>query len=276
MKTLYEYCSDPQCIIDGHIHLFDYRGVLDSKYIISDNCIGFMDIEMNNLDKYGDSEVEKYYDDFITNHYDPSKHILLATGVSSEQMINLHKKYPDIIKGFGEIKCYGECKTGELPYYNLDWFTDLLEYNKQYNLPVYIHYDIKSMLKLKDIEELVQKYPFTPFVLCHCGIPKEWKYCDDAKSQALFYATICNAVTEHGNLYVDISYTATDFLNCHEDLLKFLPKNKILIGTDINNAINIHYKEPAKIYQRENEQFLSMIKTLGCPYQTYHKLFRTH
>ena len=76
-------------IYDGHIHLFSHRGaIMDNKgfNIPSqyDKVIGFMDIEFNDLDKYSHNDVIKYYDNFIENYYDPSKMILLATGIDSK------------------------------------------------------------------------------------------------------------------------------------------------------------------------------------------------
>ena len=32
--------------------------------------------------------------------------ILLASSTTAQEMIDIHKRWPKIIKGFGEIKCY--------------------------------------------------------------------------------------------------------------------------------------------------------------------------
>jgi hypothetical protein len=80
------------------------------------------------------------YDEFINKCYNPSKHILLATGENSKDIISIYERYPNIIKGFGELKCYSEDINRKLPYGNLDWIKPVLEYNKDFGFPVYIHY----------------------------------------------------------------------------------------------------------------------------------------
>ena len=109
MISLSAYCS--QNTIDGHIHLFDKDGCI----VVPDmNCVGFCDIEPKYIDQY--QNTIPYYDSFIKNNYKDSI-ILLATSVDPSNMIEIHKKWPDIIKGFGEVKCYKEWKGVKL---NLD------------------------------------------------------------------------------------------------------------------------------------------------------------
>ena len=61
------------------------------------------------------------YDEFINKCYDPYKHILLATGENSKDIISIYERYPNIIKGFGELKCYDSYKDIKLPYSDLEW-----------------------------------------------------------------------------------------------------------------------------------------------------------
>lgn len=120
MKTLIEYITDIERV-DGHIHLFDHDGIISNEIVDpSKKCVCFADISFKYIDKYKGDNMISLYDDFINNYYDPSKHILLATGENAEDIISIYEKYPDKIKGFGELKCYSEYIHGKLPYGNLE------------------------------------------------------------------------------------------------------------------------------------------------------------
>ena len=98
--------------IDGHTHLFDKDGCIfrpspDSikKYV------GFIDIEPKYISQY--QSCMNYYEDYIENHLNDNI-ILVASSVTPQEMIDMHKKWGNWIKGFGEIKCYNEWKGEEL------------------------------------------------------------------------------------------------------------------------------------------------------------------
>ena len=236
MKNLYNYVIEKDKI-DGHMHLFDHEGIIYNSLIdTSKRCICFADISFKYIDKYKGDNMISLYDDFINNYYDPSKHILLATGENAEDIISIHKKYTDKIKGFGELKCYSEYIHGKLPYGNLDWIKPVLEYNKDLGLPVYIHYNLESKEKIEEFDQLFKDYNF-PIVLCHCGMY-------DNCVNELIHETLIYLMKEHNNLYVDISYTAVDYyLNNLEKLLEFDNK-KVIIGTDINSVIDRQIDNP--------------------------------
>lgn len=237
MKSLFNYINKNN--IDGHIHFFSQDGCIFDHISTPDQytkSIGFMDIDFKDLTLYNDKLVLSYYSNFINKYYDSKKHILLATGITPEQMIMLHKTYPNIIKGFGEIKCYEEWKHGDLPYGNLNWFKKLLDYNKQYCLPVYIHWGIWSDDREEQFEELLKEYPEIPFVLCHYGLDKRH---DLNKSYELVTDLL---LKNYSNLYTDISYTATKYFIKHPDLLKSIKNTKVLIGSDINMKSIEHNK----------------------------------
>ena len=236
MKNLYNYVIDKDKI-DGHIHLFDHEGIIDNSLIdTSKKCVCFADISFKYIDKYKGDNMISLYDDFINNYYDSSKHILLVTGENAGDIISIYEKYPDKIKGFGELKCYSEYIHGKLPYGNLDWIKPILEYNKDLGLPVYIHYNLESKEKIKEFNQLVEDYNF-PIVLCHCGMY-------DNCVNELIHETLTYLMKAHNNLYVDVSYTAVDYyLNNPNKLLEFDNK-KVIIGTDINSVIDRQIDNP--------------------------------
>ena len=192
------------------------------------------------------------YDDFINNYYDPSKHILLATGENAEDIIAIYERYPDKIKGFGELKCYSEYMHGKLPYGNLDWIKPVLDYNRSLGLPVYIHYNLEDLERVICFANLLKEYDF-PIVLCHCGMYDD---CDND----LIHETLVELMKVHNNLYVDISHDATNFyLKNIDKLLKF-DNNKVIIGTDINLAIKRVIDDPSKEVNEIYDNFNKLSK----------------
>lgn len=252
MKTLYDsiLAADK---IDGHIHLFDHNGIIDNSLIdTSFRCVCFADISFKYINNYKDKKMIELYDDFIKNQYDSSKHILLATGENADDIISIYKKYPNIIKGFGELKCYNEYIHGKLPYGNLDWILPLLDFNKSIGLPVYIHYNLENNKNIKIFLDLLNKYKF-PIVLCHCGMYKECNY-------NFIHKTMLQLTNEYNNLYLDISYYASEYyLNNINKLLK-LNSNKIIIGTDINAVIGRIKNEPIKYVSKLYNNFYKLHK----------------
>ena len=236
MKTLSEYIIDSERV-DGHIHLFDHEGVIDNSLIdTSKRCVCFADISFKYIDKYKGNNMIDIYDEFINKCYDPTKHILLATGENAKDVISIYERYPNEIKGFGELKCYSEYVHGELPYGNLDWIKPILNYNKDLGLPIYIHYNLEDIERVVNFTNILKKYNF-PIVLCHCGM---YDNCDND----LIHETLIELMNTNKNLYVDISYSAVDYyLNNPEKLLEFDYK-KVIIGTDINLVIDRQENNP--------------------------------
>jgi hypothetical protein len=162
MQTLSQYIT--QTRIDGHIHLFDHSGVIDTSLInTSYKCVCFADIAFRYLSKYKGDSIIKYYDDFIHNHYDPQKHILLATGIDAATIIKLYKKYPQFIKGFGELKCYDEYLGEKVPYKKISFVRQVCKFSRSVgSLPVYLHWDIKDDSDVKKINLILEDYPDIP------------------------------------------------------------------------------------------------------------------
>jgi hypothetical protein len=233
METLKNYLKTDTKYWDGHIHLFDHSGTIydyiDLPAHIS-KFVGFMDIDFKNIHKYSHDMVMHYYDDFIKNHYNSANTILLATANDCNTMIELYNKYPTIIKGFGELKCYSyyndDDKQIELPYGNLDWIRPLCEFNKALKLPIYIHWYVYDDNRRDELDKLLSDYSSIPFVLCHCGL-SPFKNFDKQ------FEYVTSLILKHSNLYVDISYSAAKYFNTRLNHISTL-KGKCFLGTDLN------------------------------------------
>jgi hypothetical protein len=255
MKSLYSYISQPE-LIDGHIHLFDHSGsILDNDsykniYKKINKLVCFMDIDFENLDKYNLNDTINYYDMFIANYYDPNKMILLATGTDSKSMIETYKKHPDIIKGFGELKCYSYYKKSDLNFGNLKWFEDLCEFNKDLCLPIFIHWYVYDNKRFNELNDLISKYPNIPFVLCHFGVSPKRNF----EKQ---YEYVKSLLLMHKNLYVDVSYKVIDDFLKKPELIKIF-NSRFLLGTDINIKSTI-YNNNNDIF----EKYVNLYRTLN-------------
>lgn len=234
MKTLQNYINNTidKGLWDGHIHMFDHTGYINQDLINTDyNCVCFADIVFKFENEYNDHRIIDLYDEFISKHYNYHKHILLATGNNADDIISVYQKHPDVIKGFGELKCYGEGVNGKLPYDDLNWIYPVLEFNTM-NLPVYIHYDLNIADHQMQFETLLRNFPNIPIVLCHCGM------CEDCNKDFVF-EFVKEAQDNYDNLWIDISkHESCDFFLRNPNKLLQLDQNKIIIGTDINPILD--------------------------------------
>ena len=254
MKNLYDSIIQDN-FIDGHIHLFDHNGIIDSTLIdTSKRCVCFADIAFRYLDRYKNGEIIKYYEYFINHYYNPTKHILLATGINSDEIIAIHKKYSQYIKGFGELKCYDKWKEGRLPYGNLNWIKPILEYNRKFKLPVYIHYNLDSKKHRIEFENLIKEYKEMPIVLCHVGMVEDY-------DNNIIHNFVKELLYRYSNLYVDLSTIKTRefYINNLEKLLE-LPYNHTIVGTDINPIISSVIDNPKDFARQCYDQMEQLYK----------------
>lgn len=258
MDTLFKYISKSlqNQHIDGHSHLFDYNHILTEFYQFPHNSkkiVGFADVCFNDIDMHNNHNMVECYERFITNHYDPAKHILLATADNSYDAIQIYLNHPNIIKGFGEFKCYKVYRGDEVPYGNLNWVRPVCEFNKDMRLPIYIHW---CFLNDKDVDEfanLIKDYPSIPFVLCHCGMGFDKSISGDAM---FAYKQCIELLKSYDNLYFDISYKALEFFSSRPKLIEAIV-NKSIIGSDLSpqtfKIINDIDQHKQKIYKQINK-----------------------
>jgi hypothetical protein len=265
MKSLYNTIIDNDKI-DGHIHLFDHQFVINDYKTLPDNdCVGFMDIDFEHLNKYDCQSVLQYYDNYINNYY-TNNVTLLSTGIDVNTMIMTYDKYPNIIKGFGELKCYEKYtsasgKTISLPFGNLDWITPLCDFNKSLKLPIYIHWYVFNNDRKQELHNLLTQYPTIPFVLCHCGMSPFRDYVKQ-------YELVTDLLLTHNNLYVDISYECIFFFNEHPEYLRPL-FGRCLLGTDLNRKCIVNKNDDKYI-----DAFNSLYNINLNYKNTYNKLFK--
>lgn len=223
MKSLYNYIRTFN--IDGHRHVFSHRGD-----IAGGNCVGFMDIELDELDKYKD--IPGMYDEYIKSH--DSKNIrLLATGLTIEDIKAIYNAHPDVIKGFGELKLYGTLKGEPINRKHISFARDVCRFSEQVGgLPVYIHYILLEDREVRAFDKLLTDFPNVPIVLCHCGMcGHDQEYSWNA-AKKLAWA--------HGNCWLDISWSAAEWLSKNPMLLTQIPTDRVFWGSDRSPIADAH------------------------------------
>lgn len=233
METLYKYIIKDfkakteldDSIWDGHIHLFNHDTQIQ-KYNF-EKCVGFMDIEYDkeNINVLGS------YTNYIENYWDKDKEILLATGVTIEDIKSVYEKYKDIIYGFGELKCYDMYNGEKVPYKKIKFVKDVVKLSDNNGrLPVYVHWEFNNVGDVKKFENVLKTYPNVPIVLCHCGM--------NEYNQEFAYAESIRLQKEHSNLWLDITWDAAFyFAKNYFTQLDKLDRDRIILGTDINNRL---------------------------------------
>lgn len=256
MKTIKDQIN--KTTIDSHIHLFDHSETLYNIYEIPKRftkMVCFSDIRFADEDEYRD--MLPIYDKFIEEKYDKEKHILLATGLTSQSAIEVHKKYPEIIRGFGEFKLYDrhtryDGKVTPLKHHNLDILDGLLEYNEQFKLPIYVHFNLYNETDFDEFESKLRKYPSQPIVLCHFGMIE-----GNEDKNKYISSKLKSLHKKYSNLWFDLSYTAIDyFLKNRLELLGF-DVARIILGSDLNPVIK-------SLHQKKKEAGIKII-----PYREY-------
>lgn len=211
---------------DGHIHLFNHESSIKKPENFS-KYVGFMDIEFNKLKKINVLDAYKRY---IENDYNKNTDILLATGVTIEDIKKVYNAYPKIIKGFGELKCYDLYKGEKLPFKKMNFVRQVLKFSDENGCkPVYIHWELNDVNDLTRLSNAIKDYPHIPIVLCHFGI-------NDYNSDFAVNAA-AQLQREHGNLWLDMSFTATEYFAKNLMMLSNFDYSRIIVGTDYNNRI---------------------------------------
>ena len=225
MISLGAYCQ--QNTIDGHIHLFDKDGCI----VVPDmDFVGFCDVDPKCIELY--SNTIPYYENFINNDYKDSV-TLLAVSTNPNNMIEIHKKWPKIIKGFGELKCYKDFTNPENGEYfdlkldRLSKYWDLGKYADENKLPIFIHYSLYDDKNVEKLGNFIKRYPNAKIVLCHCGIDKE-------TDKDFCYHSVMKLMNEHVNLWVDATWEALDYFCNNPFKLTNMNRDRVILGTDMS------------------------------------------
>lgn len=230
--------------IDGHVHVMDKE--LKPTEVIYNSRVAFIDIEPSYWEDYKDCL--PIYDKYIQWAQGRSDvhDILLATAITPENIIQIREKYKDIIKGYGELKCYTSWK-GKDTGRDLQYYIPLFEYNKKDNLPIYIHWTLFDNQRVNDLEKVLKAYPSTPFVLCHCGMGNTMDF-----QRYNIYSNIILLMSHHRNLYVDISFDAMWFFTNNPERLLSLDTDRCILGSDINPVL-----ERSDKYEKERKRIIT-------------------
>lgn len=249
-KAYYGEDKKIQSEIDGHIHLFDSdENILElDKGLETKRLVGFIDIEPGKLDQYKNSVA--MYDKFIKKSYDPNKHILLASALNIDDIKRIYNKYPNIIKGFGEIKCYDIFKGEKIGTKNTKLIKEVCKFSESVgNLPIYIHYSLSHSKYVDRLKTVLSRFPNTPIVLCHCGMlaKPEIYYTDypEYTNDQIWYI-VCELMNQYGNLWTDLTYVAADYFAESPFKIYNLNMDRVILGTDLNPVI---YKNETRVKQ---------------------------
>lgn len=255
MISLSQYIENEHKIIDGHIHLFDWKTTSIFEVYKPSNdfkqFVGFLGVDFKNIKKYSLENCIEYYERFIDSNSN-SNVILLSSGLDSKTVIENFERHKDTMKGFGELLCYDKYDDIELPYKNTKWIEEILEYNTK-NLPVFIHYSLTSDKCMNEIDELAKKYSYTPIVLCHCGLPNihEGDYKSDYDK---IFERFIKLQIKHTNIYTDVCDSAFEYISNNMHKILSLNSNRTLIGTDITPG---HFNDTPENVKRKINKSLS-------------------
>ena len=222
MLNFKQYITLPR--VDSHVHLFNYTEPIKYPFDF-DKCIGFMDIEYD-----VDGDAVKAYDDFVKNHYDESKHILLATAKTPEEIEKIYNNHQGIIMGFGELKLYDTYQDKKVPYKKISILRSVCELSsKNGGLPIFVHWEFTDDKSVRYFENVLKSYPNIPIFLCHCGMNGQNDDFAYGHCQRLHHA--------YSNLILDISYKALDYFEKCPLKLYNLVLDRMTVGSDLNNKI---------------------------------------
>lgn len=270
MKPLYQYIQQPITPKwDGHIHLFNSSQIIHDMYDLPiNNCVGFPDIEFDNINSYKDNMLTLYRR-YINKYYNKNQ-ILLATAPTAEEAINIHKKIPKLIKGFGELKLYDSYRDQKINYKKISMVREVAKYinTLQNPIPIYIHFSLTNSKDVQKLESLLKEYPNIPILLCHCGMEEGY--------EDFTYNQMVLLMKNYDNLWTDITYTACDFFLEQPMRLYNLPLDRILLGSDINiKLFSKNHKNPKLECEVLYDKMLSLSRYVDND-KNLKKLFRIH
>ena len=240
-------------LCDGHVHLFDRTGVLDTMYKGPETLyrVGFINVYLPQVALYTPEVIDSLYSNYIRYNKKDSD-ILLAGGQTADGLIALYEKYKDDIKGFGELKCYDYYNGQRLTpgYKNTLWLEPICEYIVKNGLhtPIYIHWNLDS--KVDELDALLQKYPQVTFLVCHCGMDniKHDSYktmTDEDNKQCL--TNLIDLMSRHQSLWTDVSWAARDYFIRHPRDLSKLDLDRVVVGSDCSPVGCLLTRDPQSL-----------------------------
>lgn len=223
MISLVDYLSKPK--IDGHMHPFDHTGYV-KKPLFTPYAVGFPDMIMKQPEKYTNMvELYKKYMDKC-----PWVKYWCATGLDLENVKNVYYAFPNIIKGFGELKLYGENKKVTKNHKDIKFAEEVCNFSRSVgNLPVYIHYELTNQKEVDALKNLLSEYFSVPIILCHLGMNKE--------NHEFAWKNVVELMRDYSNLYTDISWSGAKWIANHPEKILQLPINRCIYGSDLNVKI---------------------------------------
>lgn len=246
MKTLQSICESTlhrDYMFDGHIHLFSHRGLNPDS--LCPMCVGFADIELDHLKDY---DVPALYDKYL-----PQVRCMypLATGLTIDDIKSIYKAHKDKIAGFGELKLYDSFKDKPLNFKKISFAREVCKFSEECGcLPVYIHYELCTAREVQFLSNLLNDFPDVPVVLCHCGM--------NQNNHQYAYGVVVELMSQYSNLWVDVSWDASDWFSHNPMLLTQLDRDRVIWGSDLSPRLAAHgyiSSSPSKI--EVNRQFIS-------------------
>lgn len=230
MKPLHSYIENKLAqkttLWDGHYHAFSHRG--PNKMNTTEFKVGFADIELDCLNEYKD--IPALYDRMMPKCNGIDR--WLATGLTIDDIKKIYRNHPDIA-GFGELKLYDEFKGKPVNFKKISFAREVCKFSTECgNLPVYIHYELNDSTNIGAIDKLLRDFPDVPIVLCHCGMSQ--------KNHEYAFAAARKLSYEHGNLWLDLSWDAADYLAYNPLLVTQLPQDRIFWGSDSSPRLVDH------------------------------------
>lgn len=215
MKSISTYVNESLSIdtsIDGHVH-----------------CIGGEEFKSTAifrvcaLNDWPDQprevnypEFEKWFD--LISNLPTKQDITLGIGANKDEMLRMLSD--DRFSGYGEILVNKLTNDGTRVR-DIEMAKFVLSKTSK---PVYIHYELTED-SIRDIENLLNQFPNSKIVLCHCGLSR---HTDDDTAYKLFY----HLINRYDNLWGDISWHTLTYFIDNQDLMLKLPNDRIFCGTD--------------------------------------------
>lgn len=212
--------------IDAHIHLFDHAGLLAQ---IPSECIGFCDIPLYkgpSLPGLCEQAYDKYLPYILTQC--PGARVL-CTAPSFDELSRIWARHGQNLSGFGELKMYDLYKDHNVSYKDPIFLEQVLGFSETVgNLPVYVHWTLRSISDYRSLRAILNKHPAVPVVLCHCGLDQYLSRPYVSYEYALRLASECQS------LWLDLSWHGLIWLSKNKPDFWKLPRNKILLGSDFS------------------------------------------